>query len=280
MLLRSFTITNSSKEIIRADIRHREDIRNAPVIVICHGLKGFKDWGFFPELASRLADDGYVAVTFNFSRNGIGADLYNITELEKFAANTYSHELKDLKHVIDAIEKGEISKGLINPDKIGLIGHSRGGGIAILYAKNDDRIKSLVTWSAISTVERYSEKDIKEWGKKGFIEVQNKRTKEMLHINIDLLNDMKKNRAKLDILKAAKNLEIPTLIIHGEEDESVPVAEAHTIYNNLKTFSKDIEIIEGGTHTFGVRHPMEGVSKHFDLVVDLTENWFDNYLNE
>jgi dienelactone hydrolase len=227
-----------------------------------------------------LADDGYVALTFNFSRNGIGVDLYNITELEKFAANTYSHELKDLKHVIDAIEKGEISKGLINPDKIGLIGHSRGGGIAILYAKNDNRIKSLVTWSAISTVERYSEKEIKEWGKKGFIEVQNKRTKEMLHINIDLLEDMKKNRAKLDILKAAKNLEIPTLIIHGEEDESVPVAEAHAIYNNLKAFSKDIEIIEGGKHTFGVRHPMEGVSKHFDLVVDLTENWFDNYLNE
>jgi dienelactone hydrolase len=280
MFLRSFNITNTAKEIIRVDLRHREDVRNAPIIIICHGFQAFKDWGFFPELASRLADDGYVAVTFNFSRNGIGADLHNITELEKFAINTYTHELKDLQIVVDEIVKGKISKGLLDTSKIGLLGHSWGGAIAILHASQDNRIKSLVTWSAISTIERFTEEEIKLWGKNGFIDVQNKQTKERLRINIDLLNDINKNRTKLDILKAASYLKIPTLIVHGEMDETVPASEAHTIFDHLKAVNKNLEIIEGANHTFGVRHPMGGINKQFDLVMDLTENWFDNYLNE
>ena len=55
----------------------------------------------------------FFAITFNFSRNGIGTDLYNITELDKFAINTYSHEITDLKCIIDAIVNGKISKGLM-----------------------------------------------------------------------------------------------------------------------------------------------------------------------
>jgi dienelactone hydrolase len=280
MLLRCFTITNPSKEIIRLDVRHREDVRNAPVIIICHGFQGFKDWGFFPEVASRLADDGYIAMTFNFSRNGIGTDLNNITEWEKLSMNTYSHELKDLECVVDGVVKGDIGKGLINPDQMALLGYSRGGGIAILYANNDDRIKTLVTWSSISTIERFSQDEIKKWEKEGSITIENKRTKEKFIMKNDLLEDIKKNKAKLNIIKAAGNLDIPTLIIHGDEDEHVPVEEAHAIFNQLNTYSKDIEIIEGGTHTYGISHPMESISRQFDIVMDLTESWFDNHLNE
>ena len=39
-----------------------------------HGFKGFKDWGFFPHLADRLARAGLVAVSFNFSGSGVGPD--------------------------------------------------------------------------------------------------------------------------------------------------------------------------------------------------------------
>jgi dienelactone hydrolase len=279
MMRRSFTLKNSYDELIRGDLRHREDVKDAPTIIICHGFKGFKDWGFFPVTAESLAEAGYVAVTFNFSRNGIGSDLHNFTELDQFAINTYSHELDDLNCVTEAIIAGELGKGLIDIEKIGLLGHSRGGGLALIYASNEDRIKTLVTWSAIATVERYSEEEIKLWEKNGYIEIENRRTKQLMRIHLDLINDIRKNKNKLNILKSVKNLEIPTLIIHGDMDESVPADEATEIYNNLGATSKDLILIEGGLHTFGTSHPMEAKTASFDTVLDLTENWFDRYLN-
>ncbi len=276
---KSFYLINSSEEKIQGDLRYREGTKNAPAIVICHGFKGFKDWGFFPVLAERLADDGYVSITFNFSRNGIGADPNNFTELEQFAQNTYSHELSDLKTVVNAVAAGEVGKKIIDTKKIGLLGHSRGGGVALLYASEDDRVLCVSTWSAIARVERYSDEIIKQWEKIGFIEMENKRTNQIMRLNKEFIEDIKKNGKKLNILNAAENLEVPALIVHGDNDESVPVAEADEIYSKLDGYGNELEIIEGGTHTFGIRHPVEGVSPEFETVVDLTEIFFDKNLS-
>ena len=278
MLRRNFSLTNLDSEIIRAEIHHREDVKNAPVIVICHGFKGFKDWAFFPYLAESLAHAGYIALTFNFSRNGIGADLYNFTELDLFAKNTYTHELKDLQFITDSLFTGEIGKGLVDPERIGLIGHSRGGGVAILYAHSDQRIKSLVTWSAIASVERYSAEEMDQWKKKGYIEIKNKRTNQIMRITTDLLNDIQKNKKILNILSAAEKIDIPILVIHGQNDETVPVNEAQMIYDHLNASDKDLIIIEEGTHTFNATHPLETIPEELETVLYLTESWFDRFL--
>ena len=118
MLRRNFSLSNSHGEFIRGDLRHIENVKNAPAIVICHGFKGFKDWGFFPSLAEDLAETGYVSIVFNFSRNGLGPDPQNFTNLNLFAKNTYTHELEDLACVVNGIQEGNIGKGLIDPDRI------------------------------------------------------------------------------------------------------------------------------------------------------------------
>jgi dienelactone hydrolase len=278
MLRKNISVMNAESEIIRAELHFRNAIRDAPVIIICHGFKGFKNWAFFPFLAESLAQADYVALTFNFSRNGVGSDLHNFTELDKFENNTYSHEINDLNCIIDAISSGEIGKGLIDTEKIGLIGHSRGGGIALLHSQMDPRIKSLVTWSAIASVERYSSEQIKLWKNQKHLEFENKRTGQLMRVGIDLLQDIQKNKKKLNITSAAEQLETPTLIIHGQADESVPVEEAQTIFDHLASPSKELMIIEGGTHTFGARHPMESMPEELQTVFELTESWFDRFL--
>lgn len=278
MIHKNISITNSASELIRAEIYHRNAIKNAPVIIICHGFKGFKNWAFFPVLAEYFAQAGYIALTFNFSRNGIGADLENFTELDKFEKNTYSHEIQDLKCIVDGVFSGEIGKGLIDPEKIGLVGHSRGGGIAILHAQNDPRINSLVTWSAIATVERYTTEQENLWKRQKYLEFENKRTGQIMRVGKELLDDIHKNRARLDIPAAAQKIEIPTLVIHGQDDESVPVEEAQNIFDHLGSTNKELMIIEGSTHTFGARHPLESMPKELETVFELTESWFDRIL--
>ena len=278
MLRKNISVLNTESEIIRAELYYETATRDAPVIVICHGFKGFKNWAFFPVLAESLAQADYVALTFNFSRNGVGADLQNFTELDLFEKNTYSHELNDLKCLIDAIDAREIGKGLIDPERIGLLGHSRGGGVSLLYTQNDPRIKSLVTWSAIASVERYTSEEIKKWKSQKYLEFENKRTGQLMRVGVGLLEDIQKNKKQLNIVSAAENLETPTLIIHGQEDESVPVEEAQTIYDHLGASNKELMIIEGVGHTFGARHPMESIPEELQTVFELTENWFDRFL--
>jgi dipeptidyl aminopeptidase/acylaminoacyl peptidase len=278
MLHKNISLMNSESEIIRAELYYRNAIKDAPVIIICHGFKGFKNWAFFPILAGSLAEADYIVLTFNFSRNGIGPDLQNFTELDKFEKNTYTHEINDLNRIVDAVFSGEIGKGLIDPERIGLMGHSRGGGIALLHTQNDTRIKSLVTWSAIASVERYSSEQIKLWKNQKYLEFENTRTGQTMRVGIELLEDIQKNKRMLDIPAAAEKIETPALVIHGQEDESVPVAESQIIFNHLASASKELMIIEGGSHTFGARHPMESMPEELETVFDLTESWFDRFL--
>ena len=278
MLRKSFTLINPSDEYIWGDLRYREDARDVPAIIICHGFKGFKDWGFFPYLAEILADAGYATMCFNFSRNGVGSDPYNFTELDKFADNNYSHELNDIDVVFQAIKNKKLGSGIINTENIGILGHSRGGGVALLYCSRNTEISALVTWSSISTVDRYSKEELSSWKDRGYLEIENKRTKQLMRMNRILIDDIEKNKNDLDILSAASQIDAPSLIIHGEMDEAVPLAEGQQIFDNLTTEEKQIEIIEQGSHTFNITHPMDIRSVQFETALDLTESWFDKYL--
>ncbi|MDQ7064091.1 MAG: alpha/beta fold hydrolase [candidate division KSB1 bacterium] len=279
MIRSSFALPNHAGEVIHGDLRHRQDARQAPVVVILHGFKGFKDWGFFPEISLRLAESGYATVCFNFSRNGIGADPRKFTELDKFAENTISHELADASRVIEAIKNGDIGGKTIDRERIGVLGHSRGGGIAILLAeKFADDIQCLVTWASVASFFRFNEEHIKQWQEQGYIEVENVRTGQMMRMNKTFWDDLQQHKEEYDLLRAVANVEAPSLFIHGNEDTSIPHEESEKLYEASGAMSKRLEIIEGANHTFGIQHPMEQPSHHFEIVADLTENWLDSYL--
>jgi len=113
---------------------------------------------------------------------------------------------------------------------------------------------------------------------KAQIEIENKRTKQIMRIERDLLQDIEKNKSQLNILAAAKRIEIPTMLIHGNNDDSVPLNESQEIYTHLASEFKEIHIIENANHTFGISHPMHSRSQEYNIVLDLTESWFDKYL--
>ena len=74
-----FELVNRRGEPLRGDVWRAASSRRGSAIVICHGFKGFKDWGFFPHTARELAArTGYPAVTFNFSGSGIGPDWESV----------------------------------------------------------------------------------------------------------------------------------------------------------------------------------------------------------
>ena len=239
-------------------------------VIICHGFKGFAHWAFFPYLARTLAQDGLTAITFDFSGSGIGADRESFTQAEAFAGNTFSRELEDL----ELIEEYARRKKWIN-GKFGIFGHSRGGGVAILYAASEGAtVNSLVTWAAISYPNRWTPEDVITWRKRGHTEITNSRTGQLMRLETDLLDDVEMNgKTKLNIQNAAGKIKAPWLIIHGTADETVPSSEAEHLHSLSKGMST-LRLIEGANHGFSATHPLGEVPPVLEKVVLETAKFF------
>ena len=277
MVIKNYVINNKDNEPIQADFRYDLGTKSVPLVIVLHGFKGFKDWGFFPDLCTRLTESDYATLCFNFSRNGIGLDPMEFTEADKFAANTCSHEIEDFKTVINAIDKDIIGKNIIDKEKMAVIGHSRGGALALLGAlEMPDRFQAVVTWSSVSHLDRFGNEEIAQWKKDGYIGIKNSRTGQIMKLNKTYYDDLQKNKTKFDLSSRLKKLDIDTLFIHGLNDTTVPAKESEDLYNWCGASHKRLELIEDADHTFNVRHPFSGISEKYDLACTLTENWLDN----
>ena len=240
-----------------------------PAVVVVHGFKGFKDWGLWPALAERLARAGLSAVTLNLSGSGVD-DSGEFVYPERFGHNTFSAELQDLRRVTDALAHGEL--GVAPPSAVGLLGHSRGGGVAVLHTVSDARIQALATWAAISTVERWPVSQRAAWRSTGVNEVKNVRTGQVLPLYPDVLDDIERNPAALDIEAAAGRVAVPWLIVHGTEDEAVALAEGERLAAAAP--GARFLAVEGAGHTFGAVHPWRGATPALEQVEDTTLAFF------
>lgn len=245
-----------------------------PAVVVCHGFKGFQEWGFFPYLAALLADRGFVVVRFNLSGAGMlpGDDL--VTDPDAFQANTHGRELADLLAVLEAT--GEtLAPGRVDRTRLGLFGHSRGGGNAVLAAAREP-IRALVTWASVADFDRYTPEQKETWHRDGRLPVVNARTGQQLALGLGLLEELD-TRDDLNILAAAQTVRAPWLIVHGEDDESVPVAEADRLAE-ASSGSHELLRIPEANHTFGARHPFVGPTPQLIQALNATQRWFRRHL--
>jgi dienelactone hydrolase len=275
---RQFELQGSDGGPLRGEVRTAGSGADRPVVVICHGFKGFKDWGFFPKLAQHLARAGITSVSFNFCSSGIGADGESFTEPERFGHGTLSGDLRDLALVSEALAEGSLISDLRTPSTYGLLGHSRGGGIAILHAARDPAVRALVTWAAVANVSRWDDATAAQWRAEGKRGIVNARTGEELPLYTDLLEDIERNGADLDPLAAAAEMTANWLIVHGGDDETVPVAEARVLFSAAHAERTRLEVVEHGTHTLGVKHPWSGYTAELRQALEATVGWFADHL--
>ncbi len=227
MILRPFELRGPRGGIIRGDLYQREGPPPRSAVVVVHGFKGFRRWGFFPHVCAQLTLQGYFVVSFDFSHNGIGSDLETLSELDAFSRNTMTREVDELNRVLEVVSAGELTSG--SPGRLGLLGHSRGGADAILSSHETGLVDALVTWGAIDHLERWGTEIVREWEKTGVLYVVDQRTGQRLPLALEVLEDYRVNRERLDLHAAAAALTPPWLIVHGEEDLTVPVEEGRRL---------------------------------------------------
>ena len=126
---------------ILVDFFYKKTSKKMPIVIFCHGYKGFKDWGAWNLVGKEFANKNFFFIKFNFSHNGgTMKKPIDFPDLEAFGNNNYSHELNDLERVLDFISYEKSVFNNVDLNNIFLIGHSRGGGTCAIKASENETV--------------------------------------------------------------------------------------------------------------------------------------------
>lgn len=244
------------------------NVRALGAALICHGFKGYKDYGFIPYLADHLAQHGLATLRFNFSHNGFANNLsafeqsamFERTDL--FERDTYGKQITDLTCVLRELCDGGIPGIERRHLPIFFFGHSRGGVTALLATSRlaeDPRGLPLPSGVIIAATPAdacgLSEQDKQRLHGQGYLESPSSRTGQVLRIGRRWLREMELNPAAHNPVLAIAHLPCPALILHGEQDQTVSVDAARTLAEAAGP-AGELQIITGASHTFNAPNPM------------------------
>ncbi|NIM91155.1 MAG: alpha/beta fold hydrolase [Candidatus Aminicenantes bacterium] len=219
--------------------------KEKPIVILCHGFFRSKDSKTYVELEKILNEKGLSTLRFDFFGHGESEG--------KFEEVTTSEAADDVLSAIKFLKESGYGK-------IGLMGSSFGGMASIIAAS---KVNDLYVLALKSPVSDYSSifqihqegqefKEIKEKGYTYLTDIEGKERK----LNISFFIDAQ----KVNAYEAAKNIKIPTLIVHGDKDDSVPIQQSRrtaSLMGNCR-----LEVIEGADHGYSIE-------EHFQKMLDL-----------
>lgn len=224
------------------------------VLLICHGFKGYKDYGFFPHLAEAAAKARLIAHRFNFSHSGMTNRIETFERPELFEQDTWRKQSADLRTVINTVRFGEIvGQGL----PIVVFGHSRGGITTLLTAAEPDvqpQLTAVITAAAPSACSRLDADQIELLKRVGRLPSPSSRTGQTLYVGRIWQDEIDADPTWHDPCRAITAIKCPTLLIHGTDDTTVPLNEARELHRAQT--DAQLQIIPSAGHTFNAPNPL------------------------
>jgi pimeloyl-ACP methyl ester carboxylesterase len=215
----------------RLDHQFHPGVRRDSLVILGHGLTGNKDRPLLVALAEGLSAHGWPCLRISFSGNGGSQG--------RFEDSTITKQIGDLKAVLDTV-----------PDyvRIAYAGHSMGSAAGVLTAASDMRIQLLISLAGMAQIADFATREFAGlvpgkdciWEDPAF------------PLSQDLVNDMKTIGS---VLPTVATLVQPWLMIHGQDDDVVPVADSRDARAAAKTRCELLEI-PGAGHVFDeASHP-------------------------
>jgi uncharacterized protein len=208
-----------------------------PVILVLHGYVSpvnYQTLTYTTHYADALAEAGYLTIHPNYRgyppsdtgsrpnlfRVGFAVDVLNLVALVKQHGG----------------QTGPLEKA--NPQAIGLLGHSMGGGIGLRVITVDPGVKAAVLYGAMSGDEKANAERLMTWsgGQRGKDELAAP----------DTIVKLVSPSNYLDRIKSAISIH------HGESDQTVPPQWSSILFSQLQGLHKTVEYFTypGQPHTF------------------------------
>jgi dienelactone hydrolase len=255
------------------------------IVILCHGFKGHRRWGFLPELSRRLSDAGFAALAMDFSHNGYDhfpgggrPGEHNHFDPEIFSKNTISRECIDLSDVIRYISTSRLDEGIPQDAPIGLYGHSRGALAVILHALEMEECQAICTWATTSNPNFYTNNQKESWRRNGFLKFTDSKNGSSLALDVGYLDDLEANSERFRLLDRVPHLHAPHLLVHGTMDLVVPAKCSENIYLAERDLQDRHMVLLKTGHTFGFTEESNEFSHAFEIASEETVRWFRKYL--
>lgn len=202
-------------------------------IVMAHGFTGDRsEQGYFDRITESLNDAGYNVMAFDFAGSGESDD----------EPLRIDNQVNDLKTAIEYM----VSKGV---DRVGLYGHSQGGLVAL--RNYSDKVEAVVLTSPVTdSMADYADTGLTEEQKeeleeKGFY---TRNRENGIRKKYTVSKNLLEQKEKLNQDEILQGVECPVKIIHGTEDEVVPIESSRRAAEKLQ--NGEIVEIEGLDHGY------------------------------
>jgi dipeptidyl aminopeptidase/acylaminoacyl peptidase len=227
--------------------------KKVPFLLNPHGGPTGASLNNFNGAVQVLAANGFAVLQPNF-RGSTGKGLA-FAQANKNAWGKGDYE--DCMTGVDAM----IARGIADPDRLGAFGWSYGGYMTFWILTQTDRFKAVSPGAAISNIySMYSQNDIQRYLRWFYSDKAPWEAQELYW-----------DRSPM---KYVKNVKTPTMIMHGQADTRVPIAQAQEFYMALKEMKVPVEFVVYPRENHGFvepRHQMDRVRRYV---------WFfSKYLN-
>ena len=226
-----FTFENEGREINGVIALPKEEGKY-PLVVMNHGFAGSKEEGIgFVSISKALAEKGIAAVRFDFS--GCGASIVPLSEF------SLTHNMSDSNAVLNYILETEN----IDKDRLGILGYSMGGRLAIMITNADNNPYKAMTLIAPGAQETMNFTEIlggKVKGDKVVVEFFGQK----LELGKEFLDDVLSSN---EIMKRATK-KIDSIVFSGTKDQLVAPETCKIISSKIKS---KLFVLEGADHGYG-----------------------------
>ena len=203
---------------------HEGEKGSKNIVVLGHGVTGNKDRPFVVALGEGLAAANISALRFSFSGNG--------TSEGKFTDSTISKEVDDLGAVLDHLKEYTVC----------YVGHSMGGAVGVLRASEDKRIQLLISLAGMVHTKAFAQREFGDvTPDEGFMWDEPD-----CPLSQAYMDDLTQINTVVDL---SPQITIPWLLVHGNEDDIVPIEDSHDILAKANSQTQLITL-EGANHVF------------------------------
>jgi dipeptidyl aminopeptidase/acylaminoacyl peptidase len=224
-----------------------------PLLLNPHGGPTGASLSTWNSTAQVLAANGYFVLQPNF-RGSTGRG-------EKFAAaNKNTWGKGDYEDCMTGVDLA-IARGWADPDRLGAFGWSYGGYMTFWILTQTDRFKAVSPGAGLTNIySMYSQNDIQRYLRWFFGDGSP-------WDNTDLYWDRSP-------MKYVRNVKTPTMILHGQQDTRVPIAQAQEFYRALVERGVPVEFVVFPREGHGFTEPRHQVDRLRRYL-----SFFGKYLN-
>lgn len=235
--------------------------KKVPLVVMLHGTGSNKD----------EAGDAYVTYSKELAKNGISSIRFDFIGTGDSDVSYDNYSFKTAIDDANTVINHATTLPRIDTDKIGIMGWSQGGTIAMLTAAQNTNIKSIVTWAGAPDMSiSITDEDYNVAQKQGYV-VKSFDWRDDLNFGIDWYKDVKST----DVLAEFAKSTAPILAINGSDDTVVTPDNANKIVSASSSKISKEYIIDGADHTFNI---FSDDKTSFNNLCTETTQWFKTTL--